>query len=386
VLARLGERLSSRVASAQRPDGTCQGADGWTLQRLLVATADCARTVRAGVGSEDGRRRASAFGARAAGAFERYLPRVRDGYTAAALLAHGGVSGSARDTLRKQVREALKTRPDGSAYLPVDPDVVRADGLPPSVAEATALAVLALAGDKEAPLADLGTSLLADYRPERGWGDGRANLVGLQAALALFQEPLPSQVRVVLERDGKVVTEGTLDAKALREVLALEAAVPGSAGAHTWAVRAEPAVPGLGFSLALGAYVPWRAGETGRGLELAVKGPAEAKVGLPVELTVQAASPAGMELTLRQGLPAGVQVDRASLDALVNEGKVTEYEVEDGAVSLTLPPRGAAEPFTARFRVVPTLAGSLQAGASSLTPVGRPDLVFHVPPSTWAVR
>ena len=386
VLARLGERLSSRVASAQRPDGTCQGADGWTLQRLLVATADCARTVRAGVGSEDGRRRASAFGARAAGAFERYLPRVRDGYTAAALLAHGGVSGSARDTLRKQVREALKTRPDGSAWLPVDPDVVRADGLPPSVAEATALAVLALAGDKEAPLADLGTSLLADYRPERGWGDGRANLVGLQAALALFQEPLPSQVRVVLERDGKVVTEGTLDAKALREVLALEAAVPGSAGAHTWVVRAEPAVPGLGFSLALGAYVPWRAGEAGRGLELAVKGPAEAKVGLPVELTVQAASPAGMELTLRQGLPAGVQVDRASLDALVNEGKVTEYEVEDGAVSLTLPPRGAAEPFTARFRVVPTLAGSLQAGASSLTPVGRPDLVFHVPPSTWAVR
>ncbi|HEX8823674.1 MAG TPA: alpha-2-macroglobulin family protein, partial [Archangium sp.] len=386
VLARLGERLSAKVASAQRPDGTCQGADGWTLQRLLVATADCARAVRAGAGSDEGRRRASAFGVRASGAFERYLSRVRDGYTAASLLASGEVSGSVRDTLRKQVRESLKTRPDGSAFLPVEPDVVRADGLAPSVSEATALAVLALAGDKEAPLADLGTSLLADYRPELGWGDGRANLVGLQAALALFKDPLPPQVRVVLERDGKVVTEGTLDAKALREVLALEGAVPGSAGAHTWTVRAEPAVPGLGFSLTLGAYVPWRAGEAGQGLELAVKGPAEAKVGLPVELTVQAASPAGLALTMRQGLPAGEQVDRVSLDALVREGKVTEYEVEDGAVSLTLPPRGAAEPFTARFRVVPTLAGSLQAGASSLTPVGRPDLVVHVPPATWAVR
>ena len=386
VLARLGERLSSQVAAAQRPDGTCQGADGWTLQRLLVATADCTRAVRAGADTDEGRRRASAFGARAAGAFERYLSRVRDGYTAAAVVASGGVSGSVREALRKQVREALQKRPDGSAFLPVEPGVVRADGLVPSQAEATALAVLALAEDKEAPLADLGTSLLADYRPEHGWGDGRANLVGLQAALALFKEPLPPQVKVVLERDGQVVTEGTLDAKALHEVLALEGAVPGSAGAHTWTVRAEPAVPGLGFSLTLGAYVPWRASEAGRGLELAVKGPAEVKVGLPAEVTVQAAAPAGMALTLRQGLPAGVQVDRPSLDTLVREGKVASYEVEDGAVSLTLPPRGAAEPFNARFRVIPTLAGTLQAGASSLTPLGRSDLVFHVPPTTWAVR
>ncbi|WP_375770497.1 hypothetical protein NR798_06260 [Archangium gephyra] len=386
VLARLGERLSGQVASAQRPDGTCQGADGWTLQRLLVATAECTRAVRAGAGSEAGRRRASGFGARVAGAFERYVARVQDGYTAAAILASGGVSGTVRDALRKQVREAIRSRQDGSVYLPVGAGVVRADGRVPSEAEATALAVLALVDDKEAPLADLGTSLLADYRPERGWGDGRANLVGLQAALALFKEPLPSQVRVVLERDGKVVTEGTFDAKALREVLALEGAAAGSAGKHSWTVRAEPAVPGLGFSLTLGAYVPWRASETGRGLELSVKGPAEVKVGMPAEVTVQAASPAGMALTLRQGLPAGVQVDRASLDALVSQGKVTSYEVEDGAVSLELPPRGVAEPFSARFRVVPTLAGSLQAGASSLTPVNVPEQVFHVPPATWAVR
>jgi hypothetical protein len=210
--------------------------------------------------------------------------------------------------------------------------------------------------------------------------------VGLQAALALFKEPLPSQVRVVLERDGTVVTEGTFDAKALREVMALEAPAGGSVGAHEWKVRAEPAVPGLGFSLTLGAYVPWRAGAAGGGLELAVKLPAEAKVGRPVELTVQAAAPSGMALKLRQGLPAGVQVDRASLDALVAQGTVVAYEVEDGAVTLSLPWREEAEPFVARFRVVPTLAGSLQGGASSLTPEGQPGLSFHVPPTTWAVR
>ncbi|EPX58737.1 hypothetical protein D187_003698 [Cystobacter fuscus DSM 2262] len=386
VLARLGERLSEQVARAQRPDGTCQGGEGWTLQRLLVATAECTRVMRAGMGTDAGRRRASAFGARAAGAFERSLSRIRDGYTAAAVLASGAVSGSVRDTLRGRVREALQRRPDGAAYLPVPAGVVRADGRVPSEAEATALAVLALVEDKQAPLADLGTSLLADYRPESGWGDGRANLAGLQAVLALFKEPLPSQVRVVLERDGQPVTEGTFDAKALREVLALEAEAPGSTGPHTWSVRAEPAVPGLGFALTLAARVPWRASEPGHGLELAMKVAADAKVGMPVEVTLQAASPAGLELTLRQELPAGVQVDHPSLEELVRQGRVAAYDVEDGAVSLTLPPRGAAEPFTARFRVVPTLAGTLQAGASSLSLVGSENTAFRVVPTTWTIR
>jgi hypothetical protein len=386
VLSRLGERLAAQVANAQRPDGTCQGADGWTLQRLLVATADCAQAVRSATqASKGGAQRAAAFTARATGAFERNLSRVQDGYTAAALLASGMVTGSLQETLRTRVREALKTREDGSAYLPVEPGVVRADGTVPSVLEATALAVLALASDTKAPLADLGTSLLSGYQPGWGWGDGRANLLGLQAAMALFSKPLPSEVRVVLERDGKVVTEGTFDAKALRDVLALEAAAPGSSGAHEWTVRAEPAVPGLGFSLTLNAYVPWKA-EKGQGLELAVKAPAEARVGQPVDVTVQAATPAGMALELRYALPSGAQVDMQSLERLQQEMKVSSYEVEDGAVTLSLPPRGPGELFQATFRVVPTLAGTLQGGASSLFPVARPELVSYVPPSTWTVR
>lgn len=386
VLSRLGERLAAQVATAQRPDGTCQGADGWTLQRLLVATADCAQAVRAGAAqSTAGKQRAAVFSVRAMGAFERNLSRVQDGYTAAAMLASGGMTGSLQEMLRAKVREALKTHEDGSAYLPVETGVVRADGTAPSEAEATALAVLALEGDTKAPMADLGTSLLAGYQPGWGWGDGRANLLCLQAAMALFSQPLPSQVQVVLERDGKTVTEGTFDAKALRDVLALEAAAPGSAGAHTWKVRAEPAVPGLGYSLALSAYVPWKA-EKGQGLELAVKTPAEAKVGMPVDVMVQAASPAGMALKLRYALPAGAVVDMPSIVKLMTEQKVSTFDLEDGALTLSLPPRGAGEPFQASFRVIPTLAGTLQGGASSLFPVDRPELVSYVPPSKWTVR
>ncbi|MBJ6761605.1 hypothetical protein JGU66_12590 [Myxococcaceae bacterium JPH2] len=385
VLARLGERLVGQVAAAQRPDGTCQGGEGWTLQRLLVATSECARMVRLAPDTADWRRRGPTFALRAVGAFERNLSLVRDGYTAAALLTSGVVSGSLADALRQRVREAVRTRADGTAYLPVEPGVVRADNVAPSEVESTALAVLALMGDAKAPLADLGATLLAGYAPGRGWGDGRANLVGLRAALALFREPVPSQVRVVLERDGQVVSEGTHDAKALRDVLAVEAAAPGSAGAHTWTVRAEPAVSGLGFSLSLAATVPWKAEAQG-GLQLAVKAPTEAKVGQPVELSLQAAAPSGVALELRQGLPAGVQVDPVGLDTLVREGHVTSWHAEDGAVTLVLPPRGVGEPFQARLRVVPTLAGTLQGGAATLSVLGRPDLVSRVPPTTWAVR
>ncbi|RKH89878.1 hypothetical protein D7Y04_43355, partial [Corallococcus sp. AB038B] len=131
----------------------------------------------------------------------------------------------------------------------------------------------------------------------RGWGGGRANRLALKAVVALFKEPLPARVRVVLERDGKPVAEGTYDAKALREGLSLEAPAAGSAGAHVWTVRAEPAVPGLGFALALSAAVPWKQEAQG-GLELAVDSPREAKVGQPVEVTMQASTPSGLELEL----------------------------------------------------------------------------------------
>ena len=65
---------------------------------------------------------------------------------------------------------------------------------------------------------------------------------------------------------------------------------------------------------------------------------------------------------------------------------MSSFEVEDGVLTLSLPPRGTGELFQASFQVVPALAGTLQGGASSLYPTQRPDLVSYVPPSTWTVR
>lgn len=385
LLARLGERMAATVASAQRPDGTCQGGDGWTLQRLLVTTADCVRAVRAASDSQAAKNRAAAVAIRASGAFERYLDQVQDGYTAAAILASGSVTGAAAEKLRTVVRDGLKQRTDGTQVLGVDASVQRPDGERPSEEEATALAVLALQGDAKAPLADLGAAVLGGYRASSGWGDGRANLVCLQAVLALFKERIPPNVKILLQMDGKTVTEGTLDAKALREVLALEAAAPGATGPHTWTIRADPPVPGLGYSLALQSWVPWKK-ETASGLELSVKTAAELRVGQPAEVDVAAAVPAGLPVKIRHALPAGVQPDTASLDALVSNGTISRYETEDGAISLEVPGKPPGQTFAARYRVIPTLAGTLHAPASSIAPLARSEQVSYVPSGAWSVR
>ncbi|MBI3182598.1 MAG: hypothetical protein HYZ28_10725 [Myxococcales bacterium] len=386
VLSRLGERLAAMVAGAQLPDGTCQGGNGWTLQRLLVATADCAKAVGAGKATEAARQRSTGFNLRASGAFERNAGRIDDGYTAAAILASGALKGSLAEELRAKVRAAIAAQQDGSKVLQADEGVVRADGSVPTQAEATALAVLALEGDAQAPMADLGTSLLAGYSPVYGWGDGRTNLACMRAVLQLFKEPVPSNVRVVLEMDGNPVTEGALDPSRLKDVVALEAPAPGSSGMHKWRVRAEPAVPGLGFSLTLTAYVPWKQEEPTGGLDLAIASPTELAVGRPAEISLSATAPAGMALKIRHSLPAGVQPDTPSLELLVSSGSISRFETEDGAVQLEVPARQAGQPFTAKYRLVPTLAGKLHASASTITPVGRPDLMRYVAPATWVVR
>src|SRR6185436_17673630 len=117
VMARLGERLAQQVAAAQRPDGTCQGQTGWTLQHLLVTTADCVRAVRASGSTAQAKSRANAVTIKATGAFERNLARVEDGYTAAAILASGAATADMTGALRKKVTDALDTRPDGSKVL-----------------------------------------------------------------------------------------------------------------------------------------------------------------------------------------------------------------------------------------------------------------------------
>ncbi|MBW2735688.1 MAG: hypothetical protein JRH20_25160, partial [Deltaproteobacteria bacterium] len=200
ILSRLGKRAIAEIVNKQAPDGTCGGETGWSLQRLLVSTAECVRAAAT----------EPKVSARGGVAFVRHAKRIRDPYTAAAVLASGAVKGALAEVLRKVIVAAIEPRKDGSKAIKVPKGVVRADGSPPSTLEATALAILALEGVKGAPLADLGATLLAGYSPALGWGDGRANLVCMKAVLKVFREPLPGKIHIVLERGGEKVAEGSL--------------------------------------------------------------------------------------------------------------------------------------------------------------------------------
>jgi hypothetical protein len=258
----------------------------------------------------------------------------------------------------------------------------------PSDLEATALAALALDQDAKAPWrADLGATLLAAYTPGRGWGDGRTNLLALRAVIALLKDKLPEKVRIVLEQDGKPLREGQLDARHVRDTLVLDAPAPGAAGRHVYTVRAEPAVPGLGFSLSLQGWVPWKDGQGAGGLQLSIGkadgGPLQGHVGAPVEVRVEAAAPAGSALRIRHALPAGAQADTASLDALVSSGTLVAWRAEEGAVVLDAPALAPGQSFSASYRIVPTLGGRLRTGPSSVALLDRPDASASVAPQQW---
>lgn len=382
VLARLAERAAAYLAQHQRPDGTFAGQTGWTLQRLLVVTADATRAAIALQTTPAQRQRAVQVAIKAGAAFERTADQVTDGYTAAALLASGPLPARLADRLRARVREAIKPGTDGARYLEVAPGVVRGDGAVPSVVEATALAVLALDGDPGAPLADLGTTVLGAYSITHGWGDGRANLVAMRAVLALFKAPLPASVAVSLKMDGREVAHGVLAGAKLRDVVVLEAAAPGLASPHQWEVVAEPAVPGLGYALALDSWVPWTA-ERGAGVELAVPARVAAKLGAPVALEVTAVAPSALPLHIQHALPAGVQVDTPSLEALVAGGAIQRFVASDGVVDLYAAGLAPGQTFAISYRAIATLGGTLHSGPS-LIEAGPARI--HVPPATWTVE
>lgn len=386
VLARLAERAAAYLAGAQRPDGTFSGETGWTLQRLLVVTAEATRAMTAAQTAQTAaaeRQRALQVQTRAAGAFLRSADQVSDGYTAAAILASGAVSGDLVATLRDRVREAIRTAADGAKYLEPGEGVVRADGTAPSRVEATALAVLALETDPKAPLADLGTTLLGSYTVARGWGDGRVNLVAMRAVLALFRTPVPSAVTVTLAMDGRPVVRGTLEGARLRDVLSLEGPAAGLAAPHEFTLTAEPAVPGLGYSLALDSFVAWGPPAPGTGLELAVPARVDAAVGKPVAIAIAATAPAGLPLHVHQALPAGVQVDAPSLEAQVAAGAIQRFTASDGALDLDVAALEPGKTFALSYRAIATLAGTLHTGPSQLSAgTGR----YELPPSMWHVR
>lgn len=389
VMTRLADRLLDTLAAEQRPDGTFGGASGWTAQRLLVATADASAAVRAGaIRGKAGEQRAARVSLRAGAAFERLAGQIQDPCTAAAVLVSGAAPERLAAKLREQVREAVIQREDGARALPAPDGALRADGRPFTETECTALAALALKGDAETPwVADLGAALLGAYAPGWGWGDGRTNQLSLRAVLALFQEPIPESVRIELRMDGRPVLEGRLDGDRRKEVVVLEAPAGDAGGEHTWTVTATPAVPGLGYQLALRSWGPWpeETEEGGSRIELLV--PDDLAVGAASELLVRALAPAGSPLAARLPLPAGLQVDDAALAALAAEGRIERWDAEDGLLTLELPALQSGQIAELRLRVIPTLSGTLQSGAATLALAGPGGAVLDTqPPLAWRVR
>jgi hypothetical protein len=324
----------------------------------------------------------------AEGAFDRNAGRIDDPYTAAAILASGAVSDSLKPKLKKILVDGFQKGADGARVLQIPSHVVRADGVHPSLAEASALAVLALLDEPDAKelLADLGATLLGGYSPSWGWGDGRANLVALQAVVRLFRDPVPADVMVKVLLDGKEVAAGKLSADKLKDVLVLVADVPGAPGTHEWQIAAEPPVPGLAYAFTLEQWVPWPKETVHGGLELALAVPSDMKVGKPAELSLQAAAPGDMPLLLVQALPAGVQPDTPSLQALVDGGSVTSFDTSDGSITLHVAPQTPGAVWSAKFRVVPTLAGKLHATATALSTDPPGSETYYAAPPLWIIR
>ena len=150
-------------------------------------------------------------------------------------------------------------------------------------------------------------------------------------------------------------------------------------------MKAEPPVPGLGFSLTLFSHVPWR-DEPASGLQLTLKVPAKLEVGKPAQLELSIAAPANLKTKLKIALPAGVQPDSPSLNALVSNGTASHFETEDGAITLHLVALRPGATFQVKLKVVPTLAGVLHAAASTLEPEGRPQQSSAFRSAVWRVK
>lgn len=387
VLTRLAERLIQQIMRAQRPDGTFQGSTGWTLQRLMVATAEGLVAVAPSPDDPRALERFQPVRLRAEGAFERSMARVQDPYTAAVVLASSGVEGTLAETFRSRVKDGLTSGENGAQYFSIPDGVVRSDGQRPSDVDGSAWAVLALADDASAKeiLPDLGAQLIARYRPGIGWGDGRTNGVALRAILRLFSSPVPERIQVALTREATPLVTGMITGVGRQQVSSWTASFPGVPGPQTWTLEAKPAVPGLGYTLGVTYYVPWETLKPSVGWGLELEPPSPIRVGQPVTRTLRAQGPAHLPLVIRQALPAGVEPDRGSLEQLVQEGLITRFSWEAGEIVWTVPPRTPGQAFIAQYRVVATLAGTLTSGASLIHPEGQPEAAAFVAPSVWRI-
>ncbi|MFZ5477211.1 MAG: alpha-2-macroglobulin family protein [Myxococcota bacterium] len=369
LAGKLAKRLGETLDAQQQPDGLWGLGAGVPLDRVLAHTARCAWAL----GPEH---RAARL--RATGAFERHRARLDSPYVLAWALAAGIVEDV--EPARAKLREALRTDPDGSRSLRVD--ARRADGRAVPEAEATALAILALA--KDDPLRpDLAAGLLGLYREARGFGDGAANLLAVRALAEVFAGDVPASATIRLLVDGVEVGNAALDPTQPYAPVRVRGA--GLAAGPERAVRvvSEPPIPGLAFTLTARDWVAWER-EEAAGLDLRVATPAGLRAGEPAAVRVELAAPPDLTVDVEIGLPAGVEADRAELKAWVDAGRVAGFSAEDGKLTLRGVPVGGGA-VSLDVPVTPTLAGELWSGPMRAIPAGDEANAFTQPPARWEI-
>ncbi len=372
--AALATRLRAQARAAQQPDGHWTVPPGSTIDRQLAHTGRCAWAL----GDGDAKREH----ARASSAFARGRTRVEasPALTAVALAA-GLIPPDAK--ARDRVRAALVALPDGARALPADPDA----GI--SAAAANAWAALALPPDDPAA-ADAITALLGAWTPDAGFGAPEDALLALRALEHAFGKDPPAKVSITLEIDGRAVTTGSFDAARPWTPLRLQADAP--LAASTVRVVASPAVPALAYTLSRRAWLPYEV-EAPRGLDIEVRGPDRARVGIPSPLRVRAAGPPDEVVTIRVGLPAGAVVDAAALDALRGDElaraldgvmgqspNILSWSATEGELRVEVRLAGGA--WSADLPVTPTFAGRFSVDPPSIRAV---DGAYTGAAATWTV-
>lgn len=146
-----------------------------------------------------------------------------------------------------------------------------------------------------------------------------------------------------------------------KDVLTFDADAAGSSGAHAWSLTADPPVPGLGYTLQLVAFTPWKSPEAG-GLALTVTPAATMTAGVATALQLQAAFPAGTEHDAGGTAPCGCQHDTPSLNALAASGGISRDETKTGRSRSTCRPSARAQPGARRSRSCPRSRAACKQG------------------------
>ena len=194
LLTGIGERAVAYLQTNQLPDGSCGGQNGWTLQRLLVATADCARAAKD----------APIVLARASGLFERNAAQIRDPYTAAAVLVAFSSANRTPDlAMVGKLRKVVSLRPSASRSMVRDISSSPMVLFGPTAAGPVESKPVRWRHSALKPDPD---SVAMVCRPRRdcalrvltfssGFGDGRASLVAMEALVSLFEAGVAQEGR-----------------------------------------------------------------------------------------------------------------------------------------------------------------------------------------------